>query len=262
MDHQVVLFCGQKGGVGKSTLTTNIATLGAASGLDVMVIDGDKQLSSKRFLDFRRDHHPELPLPMCSITDGSGAGRLIDSLNERYGLIVVDLSGGDSSTLRSALNADSIQDVWLPVQPSGLDVQTVPFMSALVDEYSRVSRPLSAKVIMTRVETNKRVGAIDGSLEYLSQLSGVTVARSMIYERVAFKHAAVNGVSAAEYQAMQQQGQRVFMRKEPKAGNEAISLFLEITSGHSGVSREKLALYLDEIASRDPLIKGDQNGSN
>ena len=47
-----------KGGVGKSTLTVNLAVLAASQGHRVLVVDADPQASSLQFLNARDDSLP------------------------------------------------------------------------------------------------------------------------------------------------------------------------------------------------------------
>ena len=47
-----------KGGVGKSTLTVNLAVLAASQGRRVLLVDADHQASSLQFLNARDDSLP------------------------------------------------------------------------------------------------------------------------------------------------------------------------------------------------------------
>lgn len=56
----VIAVINRKGGVGKSTVATHIASYLAAQGSDVMLGDVDKQLSSRLWLNLRPAHHPKI----------------------------------------------------------------------------------------------------------------------------------------------------------------------------------------------------------
>ena len=64
-----------KGGVGKSTLTANIAVALAQSGADVLVIDGDEQASAATFAAIRS----ELELPASGSPQSSSRARQSDN---------------------------------------------------------------------------------------------------------------------------------------------------------------------------------------
>ena len=50
---KVICVANQKGGVGKSTLTVNLAVAFASSGKKVMIVDGDPQGTCSRFHEER-----------------------------------------------------------------------------------------------------------------------------------------------------------------------------------------------------------------
>jgi chromosome partitioning protein len=247
-NQRVMVFAGQKGGVGKSTIATNIATIAACAGAEVMVIDGDKQLTTKKFFDDRRGYSEHLPTPYCTVSEGSGTGRLIDNFAEKYDLVVVDLGGGDTDTLRGALMAESISQVWLPTQPSVPDIRTLPFMVELIDQYSTNRRPLTSHAIINRAETNPRVSTLSGSREYIDAIEKLSIANTIIHDRIAYKYAMVGGLSVAEFQAMKWfEEKESYRRKAPKGAQETIALFIEMMGRDPFIDIERFAAYLDEI---------------
>jgi len=52
---QIILIGGEKGGVGKSTITTNIAVEMSYRKAEVMIIDTDPQKTSINWIDRRND---------------------------------------------------------------------------------------------------------------------------------------------------------------------------------------------------------------
>ena len=95
-----------KGGVGKSTLATNIAGIAARKGAAAVIADLDiKQMSSKLWHDQRQvrlEERGDLADVACFQLSGKTSKGLIE-LEKNYDLVVADVGGFDSSALRGAL---------------------------------------------------------------------------------------------------------------------------------------------------------------
>ena len=59
----VILFAGQKGGCGKSTLATNVAAWLAVNKYDVILLDADRQGTSSRWAEYREE--TDFPIVHC-----------------------------------------------------------------------------------------------------------------------------------------------------------------------------------------------------
>lgn len=122
----VILVANPKGGVGKSTLSSNVAGYLARQGHRVMLGDADRQQSARRWLDTRP---PQLP----RIDSWEFEGR--DTVKPPKGVsqVVIDSPAGLKGGRLSALYrvADRIA---IPLQPSLFDIQaTYDFVQGLHD---------------------------------------------------------------------------------------------------------------------------------
>lgn len=191
----IVLIGGEKGGTGKTTLATNLAALRAAEGIDVLLVDTDRQ-GSASFWGALRDEETDVPPVPCVQVFGKGVARQVGDLAGRYGDIVVDAGGRDSVELRSAMVvADRL---FVPVQASQFDVWTLEQMDGLVAQAQAINPDLEASVVFNRASTHPRVqeaseaAALVADFEHLS-VSGVTVR-----DRIAYRRAAAEGRGVAE----------------------------------------------------------------
>ena len=100
----VVLFGGEKGGTGKTTLATNMAAMLAQTGKDVLLLDTDRQGTSSFWATVREDSEIE-PRIACVQKFGKGLASQVLDLADRYDEIVIDAGGRDSMELRYALQA-------------------------------------------------------------------------------------------------------------------------------------------------------------
>lgn len=122
----VIVIANPKGGVGKSTLATNLAGRLAHDGHAVMLGDVDRQQSAHQWLEQRP---PQLP-PIRS-WDLLGAGRLRPPKGTTH--VVLDTPAGLRGKRLEAVLGIADQ-VLIPLQPSLFDIQaTHAFVRTLVE---------------------------------------------------------------------------------------------------------------------------------
>ena len=101
---QVILIGGEKGGVGKSTITTNIAVEASYRKADVIIIDTDPQKTSLNWIDRRNElienNNSNYPRISCVYKDGNIKDIVVDFAS-KYDLVLIDASGRDSKSLRT-----------------------------------------------------------------------------------------------------------------------------------------------------------------
>ena len=124
----VIVVANPKGGVGKSTLATNIAGCLAAAGHAVMLGDVDRQQSSRQWLDIREKLAPN-PLPVIRGWDVAEDDIVRPPKGTTH--VVLDTPAGlHGKRLEAVLRiADRLL---IPLQPSLFDIQaTHAFVQAL-----------------------------------------------------------------------------------------------------------------------------------
>src|SRR5689334_13420491 len=120
----ILVVGGIKGGIGKSTLSANMAVLAARAGHDVLLVDGDTQGTTMTWAAARGGRPGN---GLASLTTISLVGRQIRAelgrLRDRYQTIIVDAGAKDSDTQRAALVAADV--ALLPFPPRGPDLWTL-----------------------------------------------------------------------------------------------------------------------------------------
>nr|WP_232484086.1 ParA family protein [Burkholderia gladioli] len=117
---------GEKGGVGKSTLASNLAVHLAHHQVDVVLVDTDgrQPVLAHRTPDEARYNHPS------HVCNGRGRGGHAARSRRRYQVIVVDAGGRDSRELRTAL---AVANLFLtPIRASQADLETLPKVNELI----------------------------------------------------------------------------------------------------------------------------------
>ncbi|CAN5127631.1 ParA family protein [soil metagenome] len=154
----VIAVVNPKGGVGKSTLATNLAGYFAKQGHSVMLGDADLQQSSRSWLAIRPATLP--PIKAWEITEGQVARPPKGTTH-----IVLDTPAGlDHAHLDAVLRiADKLV---VPLQASMFDIlATQTFLQKLVDKHGK----LPIGVIGMRV--NVRTRAADQLAHYVNNLN-------------------------------------------------------------------------------------------
>ena len=208
----IILIGSQKGGCGKSTIATNIASALAVENKDVMLIDADKQGSSSNWF-FDRSENKELP-QVHSVQKFDDVRASVTDLNSRYENIVIDASGRDSIELRTAMLVADI--LVMPVRPSQFDLDTVPNMREIYKEAIIYNPSLRFFSVITMGPTNPVVNESKDARKFFQNYPDITLVNTIIRERKVYRDA-ING-----------QGRGVVEMNNPKAKEEIESLLIEI----------------------------------
>lgn len=192
----ITLIGGEKGGTGKTTVLVNLASLAAADGADLIVVDTDRQRSAALFFATRNENGIEPYVP-CIEKRGKSLGRDLRSLGEKYSLVLVDAGGQDSMELRYALSV--ADEAYIPVQPAQADLWTLDKMSELVDEAGAFNDRLIARTLLNRCSTNPRNSDAEEAREVLESYNNLTPLNIGLKERVAFQRIFRNGQGVSEY---------------------------------------------------------------
>lgn len=210
----IVLIGGEKGGTGKTTISTNLAAMRALAGRDVLLIDTDPQGSANYWVQ-NRDDENVTPRVACVQKFGKGLPKEVQDLAKRYQDIIIDAGGRDSVELRSALVI--AEQVYIPIQPSQFDIWTLNQMDELVETAKAFNPSLQAKVIISRSSTNPSVHESEDTGKLLTDFLNLDLASVTIRDRIAYRKAAKDGLAVTELKP-----------KDPKAVEEMEALYAEV----------------------------------
>lgn len=191
----ILLFGGEKGGTGKTTLAVNLAALLAVKGRDVLLVDTDKQ-GSANFWAGIRGEVSALPRVPCVQKMGKGLARDVLDLAGRYEEIILDAGGRDSMELRYCLGV--ADRVYIPVQPTQFDLVTLEQMDQLVDQAQALNPRLEAFVVINRASTNPSVSDAEEAFALVNEFERLSAVKTILRERVAYQRSVREGLSVIE----------------------------------------------------------------
>ncbi|WP_409360991.1 ParA family partition ATPase [Bartonella heixiaziensis] len=199
----IIGLLNQKGGVGKTTLSVNLAASFARAGARVLLIDGDPQGSA---LDWAaaRENAPLFPvvgLPRATVH------KEITQIGHDYDHIIIDGPPRVTDLARSALMASDF--VLIPVQPSPYDIWAADGIVKLIDEARVYKENLKSAFVINRKIVNTAIGRDVGEAlaVYPVQLLSASVAQRVIFAEATAQGKAVyeiskQGSAAAEIEAV------------------------------------------------------------
>lgn len=210
----IVLFGGEKGGTGKSTLATNFSICCALKGKDTIIVDCDPQITATRWVERRRKNFPQLPQVQVIQKTGNVYETVFD-LGKKYEMVVIDAGGRDSEELRTAM---VIADVlYIPLKASQPDLETSKHMSQLVNLAKGLNKKLLSRLILSMASTNPILTEDKEAKELLTEIPNMLVSEIVIRERKAYRDAIADGRGVLELD-------------NPKAAHEIKKLYEEIES--------------------------------
>jgi len=187
----IICFSGEKGGPGKTTLSTNIAPLFD----DLLVVDCDRNSNFSLWAD-RRSENKKLK-PITTIQKfGANIHKDVLGLRSKYKNILIDTSGNDSMEMRSAITvADT---VIFPLCVSQFDLWTVSPLLGLIERAKILNPRLKCFFVLNQLPTNTNK-ELEALLEVLSDIKEVKLLKPYIYSRKVYRSVVNLGCTVMEF---------------------------------------------------------------
>ena len=190
MKAKIITLATSKGGVGKSTLTRNIAAYWCNIGHKVAIIDADPQGS------IINRHDPQGLLKEIDVfaEPEETVATLIESIKFKYSYILVDTGGfRNKTTIRALIKSDL---AIIPLKASADDVagaiNTYNLISELNKTPERLSTPIRYRMVLTMTQQGIILAKhIKNELE----TSGYLILEREMYHRVIYPETAIKGLS-------------------------------------------------------------------
>lgn len=176
-----------KGGVGKSTIATNLSVLAAQDGKSVLLVDADIQASSMAFRSIRKQDDIQA-IQITTPTLHKDLGQF------KQDWIIIDAGGRDSGAFRSAIMASDV--LIIPCLPSSVDFWAADDVIEILKE-ARIYKTIEAYFILNQViPKTKLANEIVEAMNVFSEHANLL--KSNLCSRIAYKNAFSEGKGVVE----------------------------------------------------------------
>ena len=199
-----------KGGVGKSTITQNLAVCFAHLGFKTVIVDTDTNQNSLSWFGARDKDLPNVNV--VGVSESEALNKSVDNLHQDYDIVLIDGTPNLSKMATRIILASDI--LLIPIRPSAQDFRTMDeFFKRFEDANEFGDTTIPAYFILNEFSEQKRVH--EGISKQIESSFDVPVLKSKINSRVAYTEVSVLGQGVFEY-------------SDPKAKSEMVSLTKEI----------------------------------
>ena len=189
----IIVVGNQKGGVGKSTLTVNLAVTWQQAGKSVVIVEADPSVFTvSTWADDREE--ASLP-PILTVKKTGKLKEALRNLDQQYEVVLVDLPGKDSPEMRSALLAADL--FLIPSQPTQADIDATINLAPIVEAVGEYNEEMKTAVVINRLTTHARSTELADATEALGQ-AFETIFPEAVYDRKAFRSSLSEGKSVVE----------------------------------------------------------------
>ena len=147
----VISILNQKGGSGKTTIAINLARAYQLQGHSVLLVDSDKQGSSRDWQSADENN----PIPLL-VLDQVSIDRDIKKVVNKYKYIIVDGSPQATEIAVATIRASNF--ILIPMQPSPFDIWASSNLIELVKQGMTENQNLKAAIVLTRLVKNTKIG--------------------------------------------------------------------------------------------------------
>lgn len=189
----IIVVGNQKGGVGKSTLTVNLAVAWQQAGKSVVIVEADPSVFTvSTWADDREE--AGLP-PILTVKKTGKLKEALRNLDQQYEVVLVDLPGKDSPEMRSGLLAADL--FLIPSQPTQADIDATINLAPIVEAVSEYNEEMKTAVVINRLTTHVRSTELAEATEALGQVFE-TILPNAVHDRKAFRSSLSEGKSVLE----------------------------------------------------------------
>jgi chromosome partitioning protein len=182
-----------KGGVGKSTLSINLAVCLAHRGSSVCIVDTDENRNSIQWYGYRDENLPKVLV--VGAVEPRALNKTVDSLNEKHDFVILDGTPnlGEMNT-RIIMASDLLI---IPIRPAAHDFRTISTFLERLEKAKEFRDNIKACFVVN--EYNDKVNLFRDIKDQLKAEYDIPVLNTTIKSRLAYVHSSLSGNGVLEY---------------------------------------------------------------
>lgn len=198
----VLVSSAYKGGVGKTTLSQNIAVVLAHMGYSVVIIDADESQVTRRWGMIREEKEIKPHIEVIGEQNDQNITKTIQELYEKYDAVIIDCPPSYKAITTTIMLTSSI--ILIPFTPTGRSevwtgtdfLEQYHNVMGKLDEADRVPAYFVVNKLESKVNMHLSIIEV---LEAAGDKYGVPILNARLNKRAAYGEANINGLGAFEY---------------------------------------------------------------
>ena len=197
-----------KGGVGKTTISQNLAVGLAHIGYKVCIVDTDRNQNSLAWVGERSDDLPNLLA--VGLTDSKSLNKMVDQLDKDHDFIIIDGTPSLSEMSTRIILASDL--LLIPILPSGHDIRSMQLFFERYEQAKEFRDDIPAYFFLNQF--SDKVKLHQSTVDLLKDF-GIGMLKTKFRRRIAYAETSITGQGVYEY-------------SDPKAKEEVVSLTKEV----------------------------------
>ena len=197
-----------KGGVGKSTITQNLAVCFAHLNFKVVIVDTDTNQNSLSWFGARDKDLPNINV--VGVSDSDALSKSIDNLHKDYDIVLIDGTPNLSKMVTRIILTSDI--LLLPIRPGAQDFRTMEEFINRYEQAKEFKSDIPAYFILNEYSEQKKVH--EGIKSQIENSFDIPVLTTKINSRVAYTEVSILGQGVYEYSDNKAKSEMISLTKE------------------------------------------------